>query len=212
MRFYRHYKNKPYRYLGVVRHSESLDEHVLYECLYENDLGKLWVRPKTMFHESVDLGQGPVPRFKLIPLEIQVFDDVSAAPLNALHDLASACFKSWDPTSFRRTLEAHPRHRILLASVDGQLVGYKIGYEHDPETFYSWVGGVHPAWRGLGVASDLMKRQHDDCRASGYLKVRTKTQNRYREMLLLNLKSGFDVVGTQTAAGGELKILLEKTL
>lgn len=212
MRFYRHYKNKPYRYLGVVRHSESLDEHVLYECLYENDLGKLWVRPKGMFHEQVDLGQGPVPRFKPIPLEIREYDGIADVPVAELDRLAKACFADWDPETFRRTLAAHPRHQILLASVEGELVGYKVGYEHDPSTFYSWVGGVRPEWRGLGIASDLMDRQHAGCRSRGYTKVRTKTQNRYRAMLMLNLKQGFDVIGTQTSSGGDLKILLEKNL
>ena len=60
---YEHYKGKKYKLLNIVRHSESLEELVLYETLYENDLGKLWVRPKKMFLENLDNG---APRFKLI--------------------------------------------------------------------------------------------------------------------------------------------------
>lgn len=46
---YRHYKGKLYRVIDIVRHSETLEDMVLYECLYENNLGKLWVRPKELF-------------------------------------------------------------------------------------------------------------------------------------------------------------------
>lgn len=46
---YQHYKGKFYRVIDVVRHSETLEEMVFYECLYENAMGRLWVRPKDLF-------------------------------------------------------------------------------------------------------------------------------------------------------------------
>lgn len=52
---YEHYKGKPYRVLGVVRHSETLEELVHYECLYDNPDGKFWVRPRAMFEEDVTI-------------------------------------------------------------------------------------------------------------------------------------------------------------
>lgn len=63
---YRHYKNKMYRVIGVARHSETMEEVVVYECLYENDLGKLWVRPKKMFLEEVKVDGYQGPRFTLL--------------------------------------------------------------------------------------------------------------------------------------------------
>ncbi len=60
---YQHYKGKIYKLIDVVRHSETLEELVLYETLYENELGKLWVRPKQMFLENLDDG---TPRFKYL--------------------------------------------------------------------------------------------------------------------------------------------------
>ena len=41
MKLYHHYKNKPYTYLGLARHSETLEEMVIYETRYENDRGKV---------------------------------------------------------------------------------------------------------------------------------------------------------------------------
>lgn len=63
---YEHYKGQQYRVLGVCRHSETLEELVYYECLYPNDLGQLWVRPKKMFLESIEVKGEMRPRFRYI--------------------------------------------------------------------------------------------------------------------------------------------------
>lgn len=61
---YRHYKGKLYQVLYVATHSESRDEHVVYQCLYDDY--SIWIRPLAMFIESVHLEDGTeVPRFKL---------------------------------------------------------------------------------------------------------------------------------------------------
>lgn len=61
--FYRHYKNKPYKVIGVVRHSETLEEMCLYEALYPNELGRMWVRPLEMFLSDVVVDGVTKPRF-----------------------------------------------------------------------------------------------------------------------------------------------------
>ena len=63
---YRHYKGMEYLVHGVVRHSETLEELVLYETLYENPQGKMWVRPKEMFQENIEVGGKLQPRFTFI--------------------------------------------------------------------------------------------------------------------------------------------------
>lgn len=63
---YEHYKGQRYRVLNTVRHSETLEELVLYECLYENDKGKFWVRPKAMFLETVTIDGAEKPRFRIV--------------------------------------------------------------------------------------------------------------------------------------------------
>jgi hypothetical protein len=52
-----------YQVVGVAKHSETLEELVVYECLYDNPRSKLWVRPKKMFMETVILNGKEVPRF-----------------------------------------------------------------------------------------------------------------------------------------------------
>jgi hypothetical protein len=61
---YRHYKGQSYRVLGTALHSETMEELVVYQALY-GDHG-LWVRPATMFAETVELDGEPIPRFALI--------------------------------------------------------------------------------------------------------------------------------------------------
>ena len=62
---YRNYKGKEYYVLGVVTHSETKEEMVLYRALYDD--GQLWVRPAKMFLEKVKLPDGKeVPRFEKI--------------------------------------------------------------------------------------------------------------------------------------------------
>ena len=48
---YKHYKGNEYKVLGVAKHSETLEELVVYQAMYgEMDL---WVRPMKMFTENV---------------------------------------------------------------------------------------------------------------------------------------------------------------
>lgn len=65
---YRHYKGKFYEVIDVVHHSETLEELVLYKALYKTDFGEnsLWVRPKSMFLEKVEVEGKMIPRFELV--------------------------------------------------------------------------------------------------------------------------------------------------
>ena len=63
---YRHYKNKEHEVIGVAKHSETLENLVVYRTLYENETSNLWVRPLEMFVGMVDVGGKEVPRFEYI--------------------------------------------------------------------------------------------------------------------------------------------------
>ena len=49
---YRHFKGKDYEVVGVAKHSETLEDMVVYRQLYGK--GGLWVRPKDMFLDTVE--------------------------------------------------------------------------------------------------------------------------------------------------------------
>ena len=61
---YRHFKGNEYRVVGVARHSETLEEMVVYIPLYGE--GGLWVRPAGMFQETIEREGKTVKRFTYI--------------------------------------------------------------------------------------------------------------------------------------------------
>lgn len=134
--------------------------------------------------------------------------------LDTLVELISAIFEGQSPAQSANELAYQQTRTPLLIGLafdEQALIGYKIGYERQPCHFYSWLGGVLPDYRGRKIASALMEQQHDWCHQQGYHTIRTQTYNRWRSMLILNLRHGFDIVGTVQGKRG-LMIVLEKRL
>lgn len=61
---YRHFKGNEYQVIGTARHSETLEEMVVYRALYGD--GGLWVRPAAMWSEQVERDDYCGPRFTLV--------------------------------------------------------------------------------------------------------------------------------------------------
>ena len=61
---YRHFKGNEYEVIGTAKHSETLEEYVVYKALY-GDSG-LWVRPKEMWNETVERDGKTFKRFEFI--------------------------------------------------------------------------------------------------------------------------------------------------
>lgn len=63
---YKHYKGKLYEVIGLARHSETLEELVVYKATYQNDGENLWVRPAAMFAETIMVDGKEVKRFEKV--------------------------------------------------------------------------------------------------------------------------------------------------
>jgi len=61
---YRHFKGKEYEVIDIARHSETMEEHVVYRALY-GDFG-LWIRPANMFFETIVRNGKSMARFSYI--------------------------------------------------------------------------------------------------------------------------------------------------
>ena len=59
---YKHFKGKFYEVIDVVKHSETLEEMVL----YKDDQNQLWIRPIAMFEEIVEKDGKKIKRFEFI--------------------------------------------------------------------------------------------------------------------------------------------------
>ena len=83
----------------------------------------------------------------------------------------------------------------LVCEVDAEPVGFKLGYPLSADTFYSWLGGVHPAHRGSGIARALLLAQEEHCRRAGYQLLRVKSKNRFPAMLQMLVSQGYQIDG-----------------
>ena len=65
--YYRHFKGNVYRVLHIAKHSETLEEMVVYQAMY-GERG-VWVRPKAMFEEVIERDGKSIRRFSPISSE-----------------------------------------------------------------------------------------------------------------------------------------------
>ncbi len=118
---YRHYKGGEYEVIGVVRHSESLEPHVLYRPLYGNSGS--WVRPFTMFLETVEHQGKSQRRFSLVVAGVPPSEEELAATVQRMESSLSAStlavvqelvpYYRSAATKFERDLSAWPRDLLL---------------------------------------------------------------------------------------------------
>lgn len=61
---YRHYKGNEYEVTGIGKHSETLEDMVIYRALYGEK--EIWIRPLEMFLEEVEIDGKRKPRFRYL--------------------------------------------------------------------------------------------------------------------------------------------------
>lgn len=83
------------------------------------------------------------------------------------------------------------RHLILVAEQQGQILGFKIGYELDSDTFYSWFGGVSPKARNMGLAQKMLDEQERWVISNEYQQLKVKSRNQFPAMLRLLLRNKY---------------------
>ena len=65
--YYRHFKGNVYRVIHIAKHSETLEDIVVYQAMY-GEKG-IWVRPKAMFEEVIERDGRTFRRFTPITAE-----------------------------------------------------------------------------------------------------------------------------------------------
>jgi hypothetical protein len=63
---YQHYKGGIYEVIGIARHSETLEQLVVYKATYQQEGENLWLRPLLMFNEKIIIDGKEVSRFSKI--------------------------------------------------------------------------------------------------------------------------------------------------
>nr|WP_081943048.1 GNAT family N-acetyltransferase [Cedecea neteri] len=101
----------------------------------------------------------------------------------------------------------------LIACVNGVPAGFKLGYALGETEFYSWLGGVLPEFRRDGVAQALLVEQEKWAKEQGYRKLTVKTRNKFRGMLMMLLKNGYQLIEIEPKGDpDDYRLLLQKSL
>ncbi|WP_394390707.1 GNAT family N-acetyltransferase [Shewanella woodyi] len=102
----------------------------------------------------------------------------------------------------------------LFIKVEGEVAGFKLGYELNNGQFYSWLGGILPEFRGLGLAKQLLLAQECWAKEQGYHQIEVKTLNRFTSMLKMLISNQYQITNLkQDTDKLELnKISLQKSL
>lgn len=132
--------------------------------------------------------------------------------LKTLLALYQVIFNDARPIFFKQRLNEKENVFAITAFKNQKPVGFKVGYNYDETTFYSWVGGTLEEYREQGIAKQLAQLQEDWAKKKGYSKLRTKSMNRFKPMMILNLKNGFDIKQVYTNNSGQTKIIFEKDI
>lgn len=147
-------------------------------------------------------------------MKYEAFQEISDDVLSEIAECENLAFE--EPLS-KDQIEKHLKHRhnilILIAYDNDKPIGFKVGYEHSNNVYYSWAGGVAASHRQQGIAQELMLKQHRFAKGRGYKVIRTKTTNEFKNMIILNLKNGFDICGTVQNLGQSYSmIIMDKNL
>lgn len=143
-------------------------------------------------------------------MEVKSFYNDLTEEINvALNHLYKEVFD--DEIDFNTRIKTKQNVITIVAIQDTQIVGFKMGYEKEPTTFYSWLGGVSLSHRRQGIAQLLLDELIKIIISEGYDILRTKTYNRWKSMLIFNLKNNFNIVDV-IKEEKDTAIILEKSI
>src|SRR4029079_11368010 len=100
-----------------------------------------------------------------------------------------------DIDSFRQRYRGRYNVLQMIARIKDRPVGFFLGFELKPTTFFAWFYGVLPEFRRQGIATQLMEAVHEWTREQEYESIRLECHNSARSMLHLAIELGYTVVG-----------------
>ena len=107
------------------------------------------------------------------------------------------------------------RHNVLqlVARVKDRPVGFFLGFELKPDTFFAWFYGVLSEHRRDGLGSQLMEAAQSWATQHDYETIRLECHNQHRPMLHLAIARMYDIVGIRWDPDrGDNLVIFEKSL
>ena len=143
-----------------------------------------------------------------------VIDVVGQDELPLIVDLYNQIYRPpRDVDSFRRRFRGRYNILRMIARIKDQPVGFFMGFELKPTTFFAWFYGVLPDFRRQGIATQLMEAVHEWAREQEYESVRLECHNSARPMLHLAIALEYIVAGIRWDPDrGDNLVIFEKAL
>ncbi|WP_068545243.1 hypothetical protein [Thalassotalea crassostreae] len=105
------------------------------------------------------------------------------------------------------------QYLALGVEVEGILVAVKLGYFLNDKVFYSWLGGVLPRFRLLGLAQSLLNEQEQILAAKNVGEIQVKSMNRYPSMLQMLISNHYQIYDIEPNPNSDfLKVKFRKYL
>lgn len=202
---YRHFKGKEYALLGSAIHSETLDTMVIYKALYED--GKTWVRPASMWEETVEKDGYCGPRFQYIgpyspetPADVRICTDLDAILtfLAKIDDtLPVPLSKRVDLRKFAQ--QNLSRGYIFGIEVEGVIVCAAFFYYHFQDMPYAYFDllATVPGHYGHGYAGKIMDAAEEAARQAGMTQFHLHTNDTNKVAVTMYQKRGYEVIDTE---------------
>ena len=142
-----------------------------------------------------------------------IIDIVGQDDLPVIVDLYNQIYRpAKDVDSFRRRFRGRYNILRMIARLQDRPVGFFLGFELKPATFFAWFYGVLPDFRRQGIASQLMDAVHEWAKDHEYESIRLECHNSARAMLHLAIDMNYIIAGIRwEPERADNLVILEKT-
>ena len=142
-----------------------------------------------------------------------IIDIVGQDDLPVIVDLYNQIYRpAKDVDSFRRRFRGRYNILRMIARIQDRPVGFFLGFELKPATFFAWFYGVLPDFRRQGIASQLMDAVHEWAKDHEYESIRLECHNSARAMLHLAIDMNYIIAGIRwEPERADNLVILEKT-
>lgn len=222
---YRHYKGNEYEILDVAHHSETLEDMVVYRAMYGKR--ETWVRPASMWNETVEINGTSVKRFEYIgpAFKIRPFSVDDADFVLSLNKENVEVLAPMDKTrlfDFAKTADT-----FLIAETNGEKAAFLIALrenvkEYDSEN-YIWFSNhfdkfvyvdrivITEKYRKMGLGrmlyNEIFKKAKENGIRTVCAEIDTVPYN--GTSLAFHDSMGFSEVGEQFVRNGTVKVSLQ---
>jgi GNAT superfamily N-acetyltransferase len=143
-----------------------------------------------------------------------IIDIVGQDDLPVIVDLYNQIYRpAKDADSFRRRFRGRYNILRMIARIQDRPVGFFLGFELKPATFFAWFYGVLPDFRRQGIASQLMDAVHEWAKDHEYESIRLECHNAARAMLHLSIEMNYTIAGIRwEAERADNLVIFEKSL